>query len=77
MTGLFGLLFVPSLIMQLLPASWQDTAGKYLPLNAAESVYRVQQGAYDLPPWAGFGVLCGYAAVALAAGFVLIGRRDA
>ena len=77
MTGLFGLLFVPSLIMQLLPASWQDTAGKYLPLNAAESAYRVRQGAHDLPPWAGFGVLCAYAAVALAAGFIVIGRRDA
>jgi hypothetical protein len=77
MTGLFGLLFVPSLIMQVLPATWQDTAGKYLPLNAAESVYRVKQGTHDLPPWAGFGVLCAYAAVALAAGFILIGRRDA
>jgi hypothetical protein len=76
-TALFGTLFVPSIIMQLLPASWQDTVGQYLPMNAAESVYRVPQAAHSLAPWAGFGVLCGYAAVALIAGFILIGRRDA
>jgi hypothetical protein len=29
-----------------------------------------------LRPWTGFGVFCLYAAAALAAGFVLIGRRD-
>jgi hypothetical protein len=75
--GLFGLLFVPSLIMALLPASWQDTVGRYLPMNAAESVYVVHHQAFDLAPWAGFGVFCGYAAAAGLAGFVLIGRRDA
>ena len=76
-TALFGTLFVPSIIMQLLPASWQDTAGQYLPMNAAESIYRVPQAPHLLAPWAGLGVLCGYAAAALAAGFILIGRRDA
>jgi len=30
-----------------------------------------------LGPWTGFGVFCLYAAAALAAGFALIGRRDA
>ena len=32
---------------------------------------------FPLPPWAGFAVLCGYAAVALGAAFVLLHRRDA
>lgn len=76
-TALFGVLFVPSIIMQLLPDSWQNTVGPYLPMNAAESVYRVPQAPHFLAPWAGLGVLCGYAAAALAAGFILIGRRDA
>ena len=76
-TALFGVLFVPSIMMQLLPASWQDTVGPYLPLNAAESIYRVPQAPHSLAPSAGFGVLCAYAAAALAAGFILIGRRDA
>ena len=76
-TTLFGTLFVPSIIMQLLPRSWQDTVGPYLPMNAAESLYRVPQAPHSLAPWAGFGVLCAYAVAALAAGFILIGRRDA
>jgi hypothetical protein len=75
--GLFGLLFVPTLMMALLPASWQNTAGPYLPMNAAESVYSVGSGAQHLAPWTGFGVFCAYAAAALAAGFILISRRDA
>jgi len=76
-TALFGTLFVPSIIMQLLPASWQDTVGQYLPMNAAESVYRVPQAPHSLAPWAGLGMLCAYAAAALIGGFILIVRRDA
>jgi len=30
-----------------------------------------------LPPWAGFGVFCGYAAAALIAGAITMHRRDA
>jgi ABC-2 type transport system permease protein len=74
---LFGLLFVPPLITDLLPASWQHTIGPYLPMNAAESVYAVHHQAHTLQPWAGFGVFSAYAAAALAAGFILINRRDA
>jgi ABC-2 type transport system permease protein len=74
---LLGALFVPSLLAALLPQSWQDTIGPHLPLNAGESAYTVQHQAYALSPWAGLGVFCLYAAAALAAGFVLISRRDA
>jgi ABC-2 type transport system permease protein len=61
----------------LLPSSWQDTIGPYLPMNAGDTIYTVHPEAHALQPWAGFGVFCLYAAAALAAGFVLIGRRDA
>ena len=74
---LLGALFVPTLLTALLPRSWQDTIGPYLPLNAGESAYTVQAQAHALPPWAGLGVFCLYAAAALAAGFILISRRDA
>jgi ABC-2 type transport system permease protein len=74
---LFGLLFVPTLLTALLPSSWQDTLGPYLPMNAGDAVYTVRPEAHMLQPWAGFGVFCLYAAAALAAAFVLIGRRDA
>jgi ABC-type branched-subunit amino acid transport system ATPase component len=76
-SALFGLLFVPPLIMTLLPTSWQDTAGRYLPMNAAESVYVVHRQAHSLAPWAGFAVFCAYAAAALLAGFIVMSRRDA
>lgn len=76
-TTLFGLLFVPRIILQLLPVSWQDTVGPYLPMTAGEAVYSVRPEPYALAPWTGFAVFCAYAAAALIAGFVLIGRRDA
>ncbi len=34
-------------------------------------------GYYPLVPWAGFAVLCGYAAVALGLAACLLRRRDA
>lgn len=77
-TALFGMLFVPTLIMAVLPASWQTDVGPYLPMSAAEAIYSTGANHQALlGPWAGFGVLCGYASVALIAGFILIGRRDA
>jgi len=75
--ALFGLLFIPSLLAALLPASWQDTIGPYLPMNAGDTIYTVQHQVHTLQPWPGFGVFCLYAAAALAAGFVLISHRDA
>ena len=74
---LFGVLFLPTLLVALLPSSWQDILGPYLPMNAGDAAYTVRPEAHMLQPWAGLGVFCLYAAAALAAGFVLIGRRDA
>ena len=75
--ALFGLLFVPTLLVTLLPQSWQDAIGPYLPMNAGDAIYTVRHQAHTLEPWAGFGVFCLYAAAALAAGFILISHRDA
>jgi hypothetical protein len=69
--------FAPTLLTALLPSSWQDTIGPYLPMNAGDAIYIARPEAHMLQPWAGFGVFCLYAAAALAAGFILIGRRDA
>jgi len=44
---------------------------------AAVAFNTVRPESHMLGPWAGFGVFCLYAAAALAAGFALIGRRDA
>jgi ABC-2 type transport system permease protein len=75
--ALLGLLFVPSILITLLPASWQNTAGPYLPMNAGEVIYTVHHQAHTLAPWAGLGAFCGYAAAALLIGFIMITRRDA
>jgi hypothetical protein len=74
---LLGMLFVPSLIVTLLPHSWQDSIGAYLPMNAGETILTVRHQPHLLQPWPGFGVFCLYAAIALTAGFILISRRDA
>jgi len=74
---LMGVLFVPSLIVTLLPQSWQDTIAAYLPMDAGETIITVHHQAHTLQAWPGFGVFCLYAAAALAAGFFLISHRDA
>jgi hypothetical protein len=75
--ALFGLLFIPTLLAALLPQSWQDRIGGYLPMNAGDAVYTVRGQAHMLGPWTGFAVFSAYAALALATGFILISRRDA
>jgi ABC-2 type transport system permease protein len=74
---LLGLLFVPTLLAALLPQSWQDSIGGYLPMNAGEAIITIHHQAGTLLPWPGLGVFCLYAAAALTAGFILITRRDA
>jgi ABC-type transport system involved in multi-copper enzyme maturation permease subunit len=41
------------------------------------SAYTPSNGYYPLAPWAGFAVLCGYAALALGLAIILLRRRDA
>ncbi|MGI8880557.1 MAG: ABC transporter permease [Jatrophihabitans sp.] len=75
---LFGLLFVPSILISILPQSWQSTVGPYLPMNAGEQIYiAVHHESHSLDAWTGFGVFCLYAALALTIGFILIDHRDA
>jgi hypothetical protein len=75
--ALFGVLFVPQLIVTLLPHTWQDTIGPYLPMEAGGAIFTVHQDTGSFGAWSEFGVFCLYAVVALLAGFVLINRRDA
>ena len=43
----------------------------------AGTVCRAAEGCYPLAPWAGFAVLCAWAAAALALAAFLLRRRDA
>jgi len=75
--ALFGLLFVPPILLQLLPQSWQTTIGPYTPMEAGSQIFIVHPHAESLPAWTGFGLFCLYAAIALTVGLVLINHRDA
>jgi hypothetical protein len=75
---LLGVLFVPPLLLDLLPGSWKTTIGPYIPMQSGSQVYiAAHREAASLGPWAGFGVFCIYAAAAVLAGFVIVSRRDA
>ena len=73
-----GVIFVLPLLTVPLPASLEPTVQKFLPEPiAANSLTAVKPVAHTLPPWAGLGLLCLYAAVLLAAGTVVLAKRDA
>ena len=75
---LFGLLFVPSVLVSLLPHSWQTAAGPYVPMQAGSQIFvAAQHDPNSLGAWTGFGVFCLYATAALAIGFALIKHCDA
>lgn len=75
--ALFGVLFVPQILVELLPQSWKATIGPYVPMEAGSQIFTQHHEAGALGAWSGFGVFCLYATVALGVGFVLINRRDA
>lgn len=76
-----GLMFVLSILINFIPQSWQDHITRWLPADAGVQVWTVVRvagkGTPMFGPWAGFGVLCGYAAIALIAGLVMFRKRDA
>jgi ABC-type transport system involved in multi-copper enzyme maturation permease subunit len=64
-------------LLRLTPAAAfavQQSLHQYPQVTAA---YTPQAGYYPLAPWAGFAVLCGYAALALGLAVLLLRRRDA
>jgi ABC-type transport system involved in multi-copper enzyme maturation permease subunit len=64
-------------LLRLTPAAAfaiQQSVPQYPQVTA---LYTPGSGYFPLAPWAGFAVLCGYAALALAAAVYLLRRRDA
>ncbi len=54
--ALFGVLFVPPLVLELLPHAWQETIGPYAPLDAGSQIYALRHDGSALGAWPGFGV---------------------
>jgi ABC-2 type transport system permease protein len=77
--AIIGIVLVLPIIGALLPSGTvYDHINAYLPTQAGQLVAHVHRSSGDLlGPWPGFGVLCLYAAVALAAAGYLLKRRDA
>ncbi|WP_214410214.1 ABC transporter permease subunit [Sphaerisporangium fuscum] len=64
-------------LLRLTPAAGfavQQSVPRY---PQVDDVYSPTLGYYPLPPWAGFAVLCAYAALALGLALFLLRRRDA
>jgi hypothetical protein len=72
-----AIFFVLPPLMNVLPASWNDAISPYLPSNAGRAVVLLTQDSSSLAPWSGFALFVGYAALALAAGAVVLMLRDA
>jgi ABC-2 type transport system permease protein len=73
---LAAIVFVLPPIIGLLPTSLSNSIDPYLPSNAGGAVWTIHPDPNTLAPWAGFGVFCAYAAVALVIAAVLLVRRD-
>ncbi len=76
LTSAAGLLFVLPLLANLLPGAWGRTAQQYILANAGTRITAVRPLA-GLSPWAGYAVFTAQWVVILAAGVILIQRRDA
>jgi ABC-2 type transport system permease protein len=75
-----GWLFVISILVDLLPSGWQNHVDKWIPAEAGGQIWTTVPATGNPPvfaPWTGFAVLCGYAAIAIAAGLILFRKRNA
>jgi ABC-type transport system involved in multi-copper enzyme maturation permease subunit len=79
--AMVGLLFVVTILINFLPQGWQDHVDEWIPALAGGQLWMaVPQAPGSTPmfgPWPSFAVLCGYAAIAVAAAVILFRRRDA
>jgi ABC-type transport system involved in multi-copper enzyme maturation permease subunit len=88
-TAVIMAVVLPFLLALLLPQSVGDWLLRLTPAagfaiqqsiprySQVDTLYSIPAGYYPLAPWAGFAVLCGYAAAALALAVYLLRRRDA
>jgi ABC-type transport system involved in multi-copper enzyme maturation permease subunit len=64
-------------LMRLTPAAAFAVEQTVIQYPQVDEVYAPAYGYFPLEPWAGFAVLCGWAALALALAYVALNRRDA
>ncbi len=64
-------------LLRVTPAAGYAIQGAYPEYAQVAAIYSAANGYYPLEPWAGFAVLCAWAALALAGAVYLLRRRDA
>lgn len=74
-TAMVGLFFVLPTVWGAMPARIA-AAGRFLPSNAGAALPRLATTAHPLPPWTGFGLLCGYAIALLGLAAWRLRRSD-
>lgn len=74
-TVVVGLFFVLPMLMQAMPER-VAALGRFLPSNAGSALWHGVLSPEQLAPWPGFGLLCGYAAVLVAAAAWRLVRSD-
>jgi ABC-type transport system involved in multi-copper enzyme maturation permease subunit len=75
-SSLVALFFVIPPILELLPSSWSNDIGPYLPANAGEAFWGHPDTSH-LSPWVGLIVLCAWTVAAIIAAAVRLTRNDA
>ncbi len=73
---LFGLIFLPSALADLLPPS-KHYVIEYMPANSGSQVFTANPHPPALAPWTGLAVFCLYVLASLIAAVILTERRDA
>jgi ABC-2 type transport system permease protein len=77
LSAFFGVLFLPSALIDLLPRTWRADAIKFAPVNAGTQILNTHRIDGMLGPWQGLGFLVLYGAIILVGALWLLGRRDA
>ncbi|WP_329140201.1 ABC transporter permease [Streptomyces sp. NBC_00670] len=70
-----ALMLIPGLI-SLLPSSWQDNIGPYLPSEAGQAMFALTHDSSTLSPGTGLLVFAGWTALALAGAAYRLARTD-
>ncbi|MFI5935908.1 ABC transporter permease [Actinoplanes sp. NPDC051494] len=73
---LVGVLLILPGLTSLLPDSWSDTIGPYLPGTAGGAVMSLQTSDGSLGPWTGLAVFAGWVALTLAAAAYRLVKTD-
>jgi ABC-2 type transport system permease protein len=78
LTAVLSLLFLaPAIAEMVADPAWHDRLRRLAPTTAGLAIQATRDlGRLPIPPWAGLGVLAGWAAAALLTGGVLLARRD-